>query len=256
MPSDLGGVALVTGGGRGIGRGIALELAAAGMRVAVSARTRAQVEETAREAGGLAIEADVSRAEDAERMVAETERELGPIDLLVANAGTMLSEDRAAWRVDPAEWWHVFEVNVRGVHLLNRAVIPGMIERGGGRIVNVASGAAYLPGSASTAYAASKAAVNRYSETLANQLEPHGIPVFPISPGLVRTAMTEGSFPDDAPWTPPELAPRLVRELATGRFDALSGRYLHAEHDADLDELERRIPEILADDLNAIRLRR
>jgi 3-oxoacyl-[acyl-carrier protein] reductase len=256
VPSDLGGVALVTGGGRGIGRGIALELATAGMRVAVSARTRAQVEETAREAGGLAIEADVSRAEDAERMVAETERELGPIDLLVANAGTMLSEDRAAWRLDPAEWWNVFEVNVRGVYLVNRAVIPGMIERGRGRIVNVASGAAYLPGSASTAYAASKAAVNRYSETLANQLEPHGIPVFPISPGLVRTAMTEGSFPDDAPWTPPELAPRLVRELAAGRFDALSGRYLHAEHDADFDELERRIPEILADDLNAIRLRR
>ena len=76
-----------------------------------------------------------------------------------------------------------------------------------------------------------------------------------ISPGLVRTEMTEGNFPDDAPWTPPELAPRLVRELASGRFDALTGRYIHAEHDPP-DELERRIEAILRDDLNALRLRR
>jgi 3-oxoacyl-[acyl-carrier protein] reductase len=253
---ELSGVALVTGGGRGIGREITLELAAAGMQVAVAARTRSQVEETAREAGGLALEADVSRQEEVERTVAEVERELGPIDLLVANAGIARGEGDGAWTLEPGKWWHTFEVNVLGVYLCNRAVLPGMLERGSGRIVNVASGAAYLPGSTSTAYSASKAAVYRYSETLANQLRPHGIPVFPISPGLVRTEMTEGSFPDDAPWTPPELAPRLVRELATGRFDALSGRYLHAEHDAEFDELERRIPEILEQDLNAIRLRR
>jgi hypothetical protein len=78
--------------------------------------------------------------------------------------------------------------------------------------------------------------------------------VFVISPGLVRTEMTE-QFGDDAPWTPPELAPQLVRELASGRFDALAGRYIHAEHDPP-DELERRIDRILAEDLNAIRLRR
>ena len=256
MPSELDGhVALVTGGGRGIGRRIALELASAGMRVAVSARTRSQVDETAGEIGGLGIEADVSRREDVERMVAETERELGPVDLLVANAGISRPE-QAAWETEPAEWWHVLEVNVLGVYLCCRAVVPGMLERGHGRIVNVASGAAYLPGSTNTAYAASKAAVHRFSEVLANQLRPHGIPVFSISPGLVRTAMTNDAFPDDAPWTPPELAPRLVRALASGRLDALSGRYLHAEHDADLDDLERRADEIVANDLNAIRLRR
>jgi 3-oxoacyl-[acyl-carrier protein] reductase len=257
MSSDAeltGMVALVTGGGRGIGRGIALELAGAGARVAVAARTREQVEATAVDVGGIAIEADVSDRADVERMVARAEEELGPLDLLVSNAGIAVSEE-SAWEIEPEEWWHVLEVNLLGVYLCCRAVIPGMIERGSGRIVNVASGAAYLPGSTSTAYSASKAAVHRFSETLANQLEPRGIPVFSISPGLVRTELIGDSFGDDAPWTPPELAPRLVRALASGRLDALSGRYLHAEHD-DIDDVARRAEEIAAADLNAIRLRR
>ena len=254
MPSDLSGVALVTGGGRGIGRGVAVELAESGMRVAVSARTRPQVEEVAVEVGGLAVEGDVSEREDVERMVAETERELGPIDLLVANAGIALWED-TAWDVEPDEWWHVLEVNVLGVHLCCRGVIPAMLARGGGRIVITGSGAAYLPGSTSTAYAASKAAVWRFGNVLAEQLRGR-IPVFVISPGLVKTEMTEDAFAADAPWTPPELAPRLVRELASGRLDALTGRYIHAEHDADLKALARRADQIVANDLNAIRLRR
>jgi 3-oxoacyl-[acyl-carrier protein] reductase len=249
-----GKVALVTGGGRGIGRGIALELAAAGARVAVAARTAEQVEATAAEIGGVAVEADVSDRADVERMVARAEEELGPLDLLVNNAGIARREE-SAWELEPEDWWHVFEVNVLGVYLCCRTVIPGMISRGGGRIVNVASGAAYLPGSSSTAYSASKAAVHRFSETLAAQLAPHGIPVFSISPGLVRTEMTSDTFGDDAPWTPPELAPRLVRALASGRLDALAGRYLHAEHD-DIDDVAARAEEIVAADLNSIRLRR
>jgi 3-oxoacyl-[acyl-carrier protein] reductase len=250
---DLEGlVALVTGGGRGIGRNVALELAGAGMKIAVSARSKDEIEATAEDIGGIAIQCDVSDRAQVEAMVAETEEKLGPVDLLVANAGMAPDED-AAWEMEPADWWRTFEVNVLGVYLCNRAVIPGMLERGRGRIVNVASGAAYLPGSSGTSYGASKAAVHRFSETLANQLEGR-IPVFSISPGLVRTSMTE-EFGDNAPWTPPELAPRLVHALASGRLDALSGRYLHAEHD-DIDDLERRADEILESDLNAIRLRR
>ena len=255
MPSELDGqVALVTGGGRGIGANVARELAAAGMRVAVAARSRDQVEAVANEFGGIAIAADVSRREDVESMVREVEHELGPIDLLVANAGISIAEGDSAWTVEVERWWHVHEVNVLGVYLCCRSVIPGMLERGAGRIVIVASGAAYLPGSSSTSYSSSKAAVNRFGETLAGQLRGR-VPVFPISPGLVRTEMTEGSFPDDAPWTPDECAPRLVRALASGRFDRLSGRYLHAEHDPP-EQLEQRIEQVLADDLNAIRLRR
>jgi short-subunit dehydrogenase len=147
----------------------------------------------------------------------------------------------------------VSQVNVLGVHLCCRAVIPDMLERGAGRIVITGSGAAYLPGSRGTAYSTSKAAVCRYGETLANELDGR-IPVFFFSPGLVRTEMT-GDFAEDAPWTPPELAPQLVRVLASGRADALAGRYLHAEHD-DIEDLIRRANEIEQDDLNAIRLRR
>jgi len=255
MPSEDpldGQVALVTGGGRGIGANIARELAGAGAKVAVSARTAREVEEVAGEIGGLAIVADVTKGGEVEAMIGKVESELGPIDLLVANAG-IGTEGGSTWEVDPEEWWRVLEVNMLGVHLSCRAVIPAMLERSRGRIVITGSGAAYLPGSSSTAYPSSKAAVCRYGETLANELRGR-IPVFVFSPGLVRTDMTS-VFGDDMPWTPPELAPRLVHVLASGRADALAGRYIHAEHD-DIEDLIARADEIEREDLNAIRLRR
>ena len=248
-----GQVALVTGGGRGIGAGIARELAAGGARVAVAARTRDQVDEVAQEIDGLAIELDVTDRGAVERAVAEVEQQLGPLTLLVANAG-IGGPDGRTWELDPADWWRVLEINVLGVHLCCRTVIPGMLERNAGRIVITASGSAYLPGSRSTAYPTSKAGVARYGETLNNELEGR-IPVFFFSPGLVQTDMTSDNFPDDAPWTPPELAPRLVRVLASGRADALAGRYLHAEHD-DIEDLIGRVDEIRERDLNSIRLQR
>jgi NAD(P)-dependent dehydrogenase (short-subunit alcohol dehydrogenase family) len=252
LADELSGVALVTGGGRGIGASIARELASGGMTVAVSARTREEVEAVAGEIDGLPVVADVSSPGDAEAMVREVERELGRIELLVANAG--IGNQRApTWEMPPEEWWRPFEVNVLGVHLCSRAVIPGMLERGRGRLVITGSGAAYLPGSNHTAYPASKAAVWRYGETLSSELAGR-IPVFVISPGLVKTEMT-AAFPDDLPWTPPELAPRLVRVLASGRADKLTGRYIHAEHD-DIEDLIRRADEIVENDLNAIRLQR
>lgn len=243
--------ALVTGGGRGIGAGIARALAKDGWDVVVAARSRGQVEEVAEEIGGRWLEMDVADPSS----VTEALAQAGEIDLLVANAGTSEGhDDRRSWTIDIEEWWHVYEVNVLGVHLCCRAVIPGMLERGSGRIAITASGAAYLAGGDSTAYAPSKAAVCRYGEMLANELAGR-IPVFFFSPGLVQTELTAGGFSDDAPWTPPELAPELVRRLATGRYDALAGRYLHAEHD-DIDDLLSRIDEVRERDLNAIRLRR
>ena len=259
MSDSLSGVALVTGGGRGIGASIARELAEAGMRVAVTGRTRAQVEAVAAEIDGLALAGDVSRRDDVEEWVQRVEAALGPVDLLVNNAGIESARGQL-WEQDPGEWWHVFEVNVLGAMLCCRAVLPGMVERGAGRIVNVGSGGSYLPVRAGTialgsAYGPSKAALGRFAELLAAQVWDSGVRVFLISPGLVRTAMTEPAFGDDAAWTPPELAPRLVRVLASGRADALAGRYLHAEHD-DVEELIGRVDEVVAGDLNAIRLRR
>jgi 3-oxoacyl-[acyl-carrier protein] reductase len=250
LSAELRGTALVTGGGRGIGANIARELARAGMEVAVTGRTAAEVRAVAEEIGGRALVGDVSKRDDVARWCGD----VGGVDLLVNNAGISGPEDPLA---DVDEWWHTFEVNVLGVFMCCRTFAPLMVERGGGRIVNVASGSAYLPPRqqpSATAYPASKAAVHRFSEILASSLADRNVFVFSISPGLVKTAMTSG-FGDDAPWTPPECAPRLVHALATGEFDALAGRYLHAEHDPP-EKLRERIDAILADDLNAIRLRR
>ena len=224
--------AVVTGGGRGIGADIARSLAGDGWDVVVTARTQDQIDAVAQETGGRAIVMDVADAASVERGF----QEIGQLDLLVANAG--VADD---------DFWRTFEVNVHGVQLCVEAALA----RGVSRIVITGSGAAYLPGSSSPAYSASKAAVCRYAETLNNQLD---IPVFVFSPGLVQTELTSWA-PDDSPWTPPELAPELVRKLATGKYDVLAGRYIHAEHD-DIDDLLARADEIRERDLNAIRLQR
>jgi NAD(P)-dependent dehydrogenase (short-subunit alcohol dehydrogenase family) len=249
--SALQGVALVTGGGRGIGSDIAREFARAGMFVAVAGRAKEHVTSVAEEIGGRALVGDVTVREDVERWVAE----LGDIDLLVCNAGIHGPEEP----LPPADdWWRVFEVNVLGVYLCCHAVAKPMIARRSGRIINLTSGGAFMPldhEPMNTAYPASKAAVHRLSELLAATLAPHNVFVFSISPGLVRTAMTESLFADDAPWTSPERAPQLVRALASGEFDGLAGRFLHAERD-EPDTLRTRTETILANDLNAVRLRR
>src|SRR5512144_2132985 len=180
------------------------------MKVWVTGRTAARIEAIAAPIGAHALAGDVSREQD----VARWFEQAGPVDLLVSNAG--VSGPTVTFdQEEPASWWQVFEINVRGVFLCCRAAVLGMLARGGGRTVNVASGAAYLPpgGLPSTAYGPSKAAVHRFSELLAAQLSPQGVFVFSISPGLVRTALTESHLGDDAPWTPPECAPRLVLAL-------------------------------------------
>jgi len=226
-------VAVVTGGGRGIGAATARVLAADGWDVVVTARSQGQIDAVAAEIGGRAVRMDVADRDSVERGFDE----IGNVDLLFANAGVGNDD----------EFWHVFEVNVLGVHHCCEAAQ----RHGVSRIVITGSGAAYLPGASNTSYTSSKAAVCRYGETLNNALD---IPVFVISPGLVKTEMTSW-VADDAAWTPPELAPELVRKLATGKYDVLAGRYIHAEHD-DVDDLLARSDEIVERDLNAIRLQR
>jgi NAD(P)-dependent dehydrogenase (short-subunit alcohol dehydrogenase family) len=229
------GTVFVTGGGRGIGASIARALAGDGWSVVVGARSRGEIDAVAAELPGRAVTIDVADAASVEAAFAEA----GPLDLLVANAGVATSDD----------WWRTFEVNVLGTHLCCEAALAAGVQR----IVITGSGSSYLPGQKDTSYTASKAAVGRYAETLNNRLEGR-VPVFLFSPGLVQTEMTSW-MGDDAPWTSPELAPELVRKLATGRYDALAGRYIHAEHD-DVDDLLARADEVRDQDLNAIRLRR
>ncbi|HSD79925.1 MAG TPA: SDR family NAD(P)-dependent oxidoreductase, partial [Solirubrobacteraceae bacterium] len=158
--------AFVTGGGRGIGAGIARALAGDGWDVVVGARSREQVAAVADEIGGASVQMDVADRRSVERAVAEA----GEVDLLVANAGVADNHmRRPSWEIDPADWWRIYEVNVLGVHLCCRAVIPEMLGRARGRIAITASAAAYLPGGDHTAYPPSKAAVCRYAETLANE---------------------------------------------------------------------------------------
>src|SRR5215831_15704847 len=143
---ELGGqVAIVTGGGRGLGRVFARSLAAAGAAVALVARSESQLAETAAEigeAGGTALSftADVADYTAAGRIVDQIERQLGPVNLLINNAGVATAIG-PAWETEPRDWWRCFEVNLLGPYLFARAVLPGMIALGRGRIINVASGA-------------------------------------------------------------------------------------------------------------------
>jgi len=136
-------VALVTGASQGIGRVVTTALGAAGFRVAAAARSVDQLHELEAQTGALAVPLDVTDPLAVTAAVARVESELGPIDLLVNNAG-ISGESGTSWEVDPDEWWKVIEVNVLGPFLCSRAVMPAMVKRGAGRIVNVSSNAAFF----------------------------------------------------------------------------------------------------------------
>jgi NAD(P)-dependent dehydrogenase (short-subunit alcohol dehydrogenase family) len=178
-------VALVTGGGRGIGRAIALRLARDGLAVAVGARTAAQVAEAARAAGGLALTLDVGDAHSVAAAVARVARELGPVDVLVNNAG--IAESAPFARTDPEFWERHFRVNVTGPYLLTRAVLPGMLERRWGRVINIASLAGLFGSPYVTAYTASKHALVGFTRALATEVSGKGVTVNALCPGFTAT---------------------------------------------------------------------
>ncbi|HYR95116.1 MAG TPA: SDR family NAD(P)-dependent oxidoreductase [Candidatus Binatus sp.] len=200
-----GKVAVVTGAARGLGRAIAVALAHAGADVAVSdigsprdgatpyaLGSTDELGETARLVERLgrrsvAISADVTSAADVTRLMAEIERRLGGLDVLVANAGVIAAAPVAA--MDEAQWDRIFAVNVKGVFLCARAAIPLLAKRGEGRIVNVASVAAKTGRGGLAAYCASKAAVVSLTQALAEELGPMNIAVNALCPGYIQTAM-------------------------------------------------------------------
>ena len=255
-----GKVAIVTGSGRGIGRAIAEALAKERASVVVSARTKREIEATAKRVqsrGGTAISlvADVSDQASVERLIKKTEKRLGPVDILVNNAGHP-GVFGTLWESDAREWWRTQEVNLLGPMLCSRAVLPSMIERKRGIIVNIGSyiGIRATPGD--IAYSVSKAALVRFTDGLAESVSGHGISVFLVSPGMVKTRMAMGIPGVDKmtgfEWHPPEDVASLVVRLACGEGKALSGRFLHVED--DLDELVRESRRIRREDLYTLRL--
>jgi NAD(P)-dependent dehydrogenase (short-subunit alcohol dehydrogenase family) len=270
-------VAIVTGGGRGIGREIALALAGAGASVAVVARSADQVQTTADMitclgARSIALPVDVTDETGVRQAIATVQDRLGAVTLLVNNAGVG-GPVGPTWEVSATEWWRTMEVNLRGVLLWVNAVVPGMLANRHGRIVNIASNAGAYRWPNLSGYSVSKTAVIKLTENLALELRNKGIAVFAVHPGLVRIGLTEhvlnNELPPDSPagkvaaWVrqeiaagrdlPPERVARLVVELAGGLGDILSGRYIDAHH--DLTELLGRADQIRENDLYMLRVR-
>lgn len=190
-----GKTAVVTGGGRGIGRATAIVLANAGAAVVVSARTEAEIEETARtiraRAGqARAIPGDVSDWAAMQRLAERTTQEVGPADIVVANAG-ILEPVGDSWEVDPLEWARNLQINLIGAFYTARAFLPGMVQREAGALIFISSGAATHPVPGWSAYCAAKAGLNHLVRNLAAEIDERGLPVRVCAayPGVVDTRM-------------------------------------------------------------------
>ena len=195
-------VVAVTGGGRGIGRAIALAHAAEGAKVAVLSRTESDLEETVgliagMASAGLAVPVDLVDYGQVESAVGTIARELGPVDVLINNAGNYVAIG-PVWEVDPDEWWRDVEVNVRPTYNCCRVVLPSMIAHGGGRIINLIGGGTAGAFAYGSGYAVGKSGVMRLTECLAQEVSDSNVSVLAMAPGLVRTAMTDYQRTSDA----------------------------------------------------------
>jgi NAD(P)-dependent dehydrogenase (short-subunit alcohol dehydrogenase family) len=262
-----GKVALVTGGGRGIGAAIARSFAAEGAAVFLVARTPAELERVAAEigeAGGTVAyrAADVSDPVAVTAAVGACAATFGPVDILV-NAAGIYGPIGLAWEADGDHWARAVAVNLLGTLHACRAVIPGMIEGGGGRIITFSGGGATAPLPRFSAYAATKAAVVRLTETLAVELAPHGVAVNAVAPGAIDTSLQDevlaagegaGELHERMQRlretgegaTPMAVPVALVTFLASDAADGLTGKLVSAPHDGWADWDGQRIADLMA----------
>jgi len=271
-----GRVALVTGGGRGVGRLLARTLAEAGAAVALIARSSDELATTVeqiRDAGAVAAAAtaDVTDEVAVTAALAQLREQLGPVDILINNAG-INGPMGVMWETESAEWWRTLEVNLGGAFVLSRMLLPDMIAAGRGRIINITSNAGVYRWPLVSAYVTSKAALIKLTETLAAETVKHGVSMFSVDPGLLPIGLSDAALmstaqPDTAEgrvfgWirgqlkagrgADPDRAAQLILELAGGRGDCLSGRHLTVAD--DLDTLLGRSDEIRRSDLHTLRL--
>ena len=265
-----GRVALITGGGRGIGRAIATACAAEGARLALASRTAAELEETARlvreEHGAEAITlvADVSDHDQVGQAVAKTLHHYGVIDVLVNNAGNIGPVGKA-WDNDPGEWARTIAVHLMGVFYGCHAVLPAMLERGHGRIVNMSG----VGGPNTSAYDAAKTAIVNFTENLALELKDTPITVNAISPGSIHTRMWEetrdlslaigdmatyqrGVQVTSGQGASIERAAELAVFLGSDDCGALSGRLIRAFADR-FEEFPAKVDDIMASEAYQLR---
>lgn len=262
-----GKVAVITGGGRGIGAAIATAFAREGTRVVLAARTRReleQVREMVRSHGGAAesVTADVSRPDDVARVMDTARRVFGNIDILV-NAAGIYGPIGPLWEADIQRWIDALHVNLVGTFLCCRAAVPDMLRRRWGRIINLSGGGATAPLPAFSAYGVSKAAVVRLTETLAEEVRDAGITVNAIAPGAVDTRLQDevlsagsraGPLADrirrlretGEGGVPPELAAELAVFLAGEDAGGLTGKLVAAPYDDWRSWTPEQIRELMA----------
>jgi len=250
-----GRVALVTVGSHGIGRALVARLVGAGARVAFCGRNGVDVKAAAEQigAGVVGLVADVKDAEQVDRLVAATLERLGRLDVLVNNAG-VYGPIGPAWENDARQWQEAIAINLGGTFLTCHRVVPEMIKAGGGKIINISGGGAATPFPRFSAYAVSKAAVVRFTETLALEVAAHNIQVNAVAPGFVATRLHDATLAageragaDFLRKTREQLAqgavdPAIpaacVAYLASDRGDRITGKFISAVWDrwADLEE--------------------
>ena len=189
-----GKVAIVTGSARGIGKAIAMKLARDGYNIVVSDILQEAAQQTAKEIESLGVKtlvvvADVSKAEDAQKLINETVQAFGQVDVLVNNAG--ITRDNLAIRMSEAEWDSVLNINLKGTFLCSQAAAKAMMKKRSGRIVNIASVSGILGTAGQANYASSKAGVIALTKAFARELGARNITVNAVAPGYIATEMTE-----------------------------------------------------------------
>ncbi|MCM8830164.1 MAG: SDR family oxidoreductase [Candidatus Omnitrophica bacterium] len=270
-----GKVAIITGSGTGIGRAIAIEFAKNGASVVCCGRRLEKIQETVsiiKNFGGraIAVKTDITKLEEVKNLVYETLKTFGSIDILFNNAGSFQTIG-GLWEIDPEEWWKDVEINLKGLMFCCWAVLPYMMEKNSGIIINMNGGGATFPLPGGSAYGCSKAAVMRLTETLAKELEKVGsnVIVFGIGPGLVKTEMTELQVISEKgrKWIPStkecfekgqvnslELCAKTAMELIKISCPEINGRNFAAGQ--DINELQKQLLKIKEDDLLVMRFKK